>query len=351
GARSEAAAEFGELAVWPPVDAVPVDVSGLYAELAGDGMAYGPLFQGLKSAWRRGTELFTEVALPEEGHQDAARFGLHPALLDAGLHAIGHGDPAAAETGAQLPFSWAGVSLYAVGASALRMRLVATGAGDQRALALWVADGSGRPVAAVESLTLRPASAEQVNAAGAAHVESLFRVEWVAAGAGAPVEAADLRWAVLGRDEFGLGTTDAQVTEYADVDAFVVALEAGEPVPDAVFVAPSVGVSAEGVVEAVHGAVGAALELVQGWLADERFAGMRLVWLTSGAVAVGAGAGVRDLAGGAVRGLLRSAQSENPGQLVMLDLDLDGDGVGAVAAALASGEPELAIRAGVVSVP
>ncbi|MEU8503090.1 type I polyketide synthase, partial [Streptomyces lavendulae] len=96
---------------------------------------------------------------------------------------------------------------------------------------------------------------------------------------------------------------------------------------------------------------------MQGWLADERFAGTRLVWLTSGAVAVGAGAGVRDLAGGAVRGLLRSAQSENPGQLVMLDLDLDldvdldGDGVGAVAAALASGEPELAIRAGVVSVP
>ncbi|MFF6947017.1 polyketide synthase dehydratase domain-containing protein, partial [Streptomyces lavendulae] len=346
--------------MWPPVDAVPVDVSGLYAELAEGGVSYGPLFQGLKAAWRRGDDLFTEVLLPEDGRRDASRFGLHPALLDAGLHAIGHGDPSGqADSGALLPFSWAGVSLYAVGASALRMRLVATGAGDQRALALWVADGSGRPVAAVESLTLRPASAEQVNAAGAAHVELLFRVEWTAA---APQEApvGELRWAVLGRDEMGLGSTGVvQVTEYADVDAFAVALEAGEPVPDAVFVAPSVGVSAEGVVEAVHGAVGAALELVQGWLADERFAGMRLVWLTSGAVAVGAGAGVRDLAGGAVRGLLRSAQSENPGQLVMLDLDvdvdvdvdLDGDGVGAVAAALASGEPELAIRAGVVSVP
>ncbi|WP_435862258.1 type I polyketide synthase, partial [Streptomyces lavendulae] len=253
GARSEAAAEFGELAVWPPVDAVPVDVSGLYAELAEGGVSYGPLFQGLKAAWRRGDDLFTEVLLPEDGRRDAARFGLHPALLDAGLHAIGHGDPSGqADSGALLPFSWAGVSLYAVGASALRMRLVATGAGDQRALALWVADGSGRPVAAVESLTLRPASAEQVNAAGAAHVESLFRVEWTAA---APQEApvGELRWAVLGRDEMGLGSTGVvQVTEYADVDAFAVALEAGEPVPDAVFVAPSVGVSAEGVVGAVH---------------------------------------------------------------------------------------------------
>ncbi|MFB0633601.1 hypothetical protein, partial [Streptomyces sp. AB3(2024)] len=79
-------------------------------------------------------------------------------------------------------------------------------------------------------------------------MESLFRVEWTAV---APQEApvGELRWAVLGRDEMGLGSTGlVQVTEYADVDALVVALEAGEPVPDAVFVAPSVGVSAEGVV-------------------------------------------------------------------------------------------------------
>ncbi|MER5935653.1 type I polyketide synthase, partial [Streptomyces sp. NPDC002054] len=354
GARPEAGQEFGELAAWPPAGAVPVDIDGLYAEMAGDGMAYGPLFQGLKAAWRRGGELFTEVVLPEYGRRDAERFGLHPALLDAGLHAIGHGDTAAGQdaTGAMLPFSWAGVSLYAVGASALRMRLTPLSSDDPHTLALLVADESGRPVAAVEALTLRPASADQVNAAGGGgHVESLFRVEWVPAAAPVAAGASDLRWAVLGRDEIGLRGTGAPVTEYADAGALSAALAAGGSAPDAVFVMSPATAQADDTVGSVHAAVYGALAVVQEWLADERFAGTRLVWVTSGAVAVEAGAGVRDLAGGAVRGLLRSAQSENPGQLVMLDLDGADASLAAVAAALAVGEPELAIRAGVVSAP
>ncbi|MER5931004.1 type I polyketide synthase, partial [Streptomyces sp. NPDC002054] len=353
GARPEAAQEFGELAAWPPPGAVPVDVDGLYAELAEGGVAYGPLFQGLKAAWRRGGELFTEVVLPEYGRRDAERFGLHPALLDAGLHAIGHGDTVdQATSGALLPFSWAGVSLYAVGASALRMRLTPLSSDDPHTLALLVADESGRPVAAVEALTLRPASADQVNAAGGGgHVESLFRVEWVPAAAPVAAGASDLRWAVLGRDEIGLHTTGAQVIEYPDAAALGAALAVGEPVPDAVFVPPSAAADSGDLADSVHAAVYGALASVQEWLADERFAGTRLVWVTSGAVAVEPGVGVGDLPGGAVRGLLRSAQSENPGQLVMLDLDGEGASLAAVPAALAAGEPELAIRAGVVSAP
>ncbi|MFE9844083.1 type I polyketide synthase, partial [Streptomyces goshikiensis] len=279
GAQPEASQEFGELAEWPPAGAAPVDIDGLYAELAGDGMAYGPLFQGLKAAWRRDGELFTEVVLPEDGRGDAARFGLHPALLDAGLHAIGHGDPAEqAATGALLPFSWAGVSLYAAGASSLRMRLTPNSAGDPHTLALLVTDETGRPVAAVESLTLRPASADQVSAAGAGHLESLFRVEW----APAPVATAPagLRWGVLGRDEIGLAdSTGAQVTEYADAAALGAALAAGEPAFDAVFVVSSAPVPGADVVGSVHAAVNDALAVVQEWLADERFATTRLVWL------------------------------------------------------------------------
>ncbi|MEU2396306.1 type I polyketide synthase, partial [Streptomyces sp. NPDC007369] len=356
GARPESEQEFGELVVWPPAGALPVDIDGLYQELAGDGMAYGPLFQGLQAAWRRGNELFTEVALPEDGRRDAARFGLHPALLDAGLHAIGHGDPAEqADAGALLPFFWAGVSLYAVGASALRMRLTPASAssGDPHTLALLVADETGRPVAAIESLTLRPASADQVQGAGAGagHLDSLFRVEWVDVPAAAAPAASGLRWAVLGRDEIGLAGTGAQVTEYADPAELGAALAAGEPAPDAVFVLPTAAEQPEDMAGRVHGAVNEALAVVQEWLAEERFTASPLVWLTSGAVAVETGAGVRDLAGSAVRGLLRSAQSENPGQLVMVDLDPDPASLAAVPAALAAGEPELAIRGGVITVP
>ncbi|MFD4151033.1 SDR family NAD(P)-dependent oxidoreductase, partial [Streptomyces goshikiensis] len=351
GARPEASQEFGELAAWPPAGAVSVDIGSLYTELAGDGMAYGPLFQGLKAAWRRGTELFTEVVLPEDGRGDAARFGLHPALLDAGLHAIGHGDPAEqGASGALLPFSWAGVSLYAVGASSLRMRLTPNSVGDPHTLALLVADETGRPVAAVESLMLRPASSDQVSAAGAGHLESLFRVEWMPAPVATAAAPAGLRWGVLGRDEIGLGSsTGAQVTEYADLTALGAALAAGEPAPDAVFVLPTAFESAGDVVGSVHTAVNDALAAVQEWLADDRFAATRLVWLTSGAVAVGSGEGVRDLAGSAVRGLLRSAQSENPGQLLMLDVDEAS--LASVPGALAAGEFELAVRSGVVCVP
>ena len=58
------------------------------------------------------------------------------------------------------------------------------------------------------------------------------------------------------------------------------------------------------------------------------------------------GEGVADLAGAAVWGLVRSAQSENPGRLVLADLPAAGgaDVAGVLVPALESGEPELAVR-------
>ena len=53
--------------------------------------------------------------------------------------------------------------------------------------------------------------------------------------------------------------------------------------------------------------------------------------LTRGAVAVGAGDGVRIWRGAAVWGLVRSAQSENPGRFVLVDVDERGVLVGCVA--------------------
>ncbi|WP_345598312.1 polyketide synthase dehydratase domain-containing protein, partial [Streptomyces marokkonensis] len=46
------------LVEWPPRDAVSVDVSDLYGVYAGAGFVYGPSFQGLRAAWRRGDEVF-----------------------------------------------------------------------------------------------------------------------------------------------------------------------------------------------------------------------------------------------------------------------------------------------------
>ncbi|MGB3438706.1 MAG: type I polyketide synthase, partial [Actinophytocola sp.] len=69
------------LADWPPAEAEPVDVTGLYADLDAAGYGYGPTFQGLRAVWRTADTVYAEVVLPEDAHADAARFGLHPALL------------------------------------------------------------------------------------------------------------------------------------------------------------------------------------------------------------------------------------------------------------------------------
>ncbi|MDQ1538005.1 MAG: polyene macrolide polyketide synthase, partial [Actinomycetota bacterium] len=109
---------------WPPAGAEPVSVEGCYDRFLDVGFSYGPVFQGLRAAWRRGDEVFAEVSLPEG--TDVGGFVLHPALLDAALHALllGTGEDGAAGA---LPFCWQGVSLHASGATSLRVRLTDVG--------------------------------------------------------------------------------------------------------------------------------------------------------------------------------------------------------------------------------
>ncbi|WP_141698442.1 type I polyketide synthase, partial [Streptomyces lushanensis] len=118
GERAPGHAGF-DASVWPPAGAEPVATDGLYERLAEDGFAYGPLFRGLRSVWRREGEVYAEVALPEgatrAGTDDTDAFGLHPALLDAALHASSFIELGTESRGA-LPFSWEGVSLHATGA-------------------------------------------------------------------------------------------------------------------------------------------------------------------------------------------------------------------------------------------
>ncbi|EFL26030.1 modular polyketide synthase [Streptomyces himastatinicus ATCC 53653] len=385
-----------ELSAWPPADAAEVEVGDRYADLRDVGFAYGPSFQGLRRAWRRDGEVFAEVALDEGAAEDAAAFALHPALLDSALHALGLAGLGGTETEGRLPFAWTGMSLYASGASTLRVRMAAVGGDGVR---LEIADTNGAPVAAVESLVLRPVSAEQLQSARTAYHESLYRVEWTPS---APADVTDVRWAALGTDPFGLGAT-----AYEDLAALGEAVDAGTALPEYVVVAsparpafedtpegrpglytdgaalhtpngaapegpgaanqarPALedrGLGAEPQVsgrgglgetptQAAHDATTQALHLLQTWLADNRFANSRLVLLTSGTVATEPGEPVPDLAGAAVRGLLRSAQSENPDRLILIDLDADEDSRAALPAALASGEAEVAVRQGVVKTP
>ncbi|WP_460371020.1 polyketide synthase dehydratase domain-containing protein, partial [Actinocorallia lasiicapitis] len=71
-------AAFG-LVRWPPPDAEPVEIDGLYDQQAAQGYAYGPAFQNVRAVWRRGGEVFAELGLDEQAGPLAAKFGLHPA--------------------------------------------------------------------------------------------------------------------------------------------------------------------------------------------------------------------------------------------------------------------------------
>ncbi len=298
-----------DAAVWPPKGAEPLEVAGCYDALADAGLTYGPAFQGLRAAWKTGEDIYAEVALPEGTDGDA--YGLHPALFDAALHAAALGG---GEAGA-VPFSWTGVTLHATGASHLRVRI----RGASGTLSVAIADTSGAPVASVDSLVIRPVSAEQLRTADR---DALFTVEW------APVPLTDERV------EPGTGPEGEPLRTYADLEALT-----GADVPKTVLVAPPADTATT--VESVHAATAWALEMVQSWLADDRFATSRLVFVTRGAV-TGA-----ELAGAAVRGLVRSAQSENPGRFGLVDLEGDADTT-VLPQALATDEPDLLIRGGQV---
>ncbi|MFC8448664.1 type I polyketide synthase, partial [Kitasatospora sp. NPDC057223] len=302
-----------DLSQWPPVGAEVVEVEGAYGVLAELGYRYGPVFRGLRAAWRRGEELFAEVELPEQARADAERFGVHPALLDAAMHVAliggtGTGEPV-------LPFVWNGVRLHAAGASELRVRLASSAQRD--GVALFVADHSGDPVLTVESLVSRAVSAEQLGASAGAG-DALYSVDWRAAPESG--EASVVGW-----------------TAWEE-------LSAEGPVPDAV-VWECAAPEGDGP-SAVRGVALAVLGVVQGWLAGERFASSRLVVVTRGAVATAEGA-VVDVRQAPVWGLVRAAQAENPGRFVLVDTD----GSASLGVVLASGEPELAVRGGVVLVP
>ncbi|WP_282704264.1 type I polyketide synthase, partial [Streptomyces sp. CC219B] len=210
--------DFTQLSgAWPPRGAVAVPVDSLYADLAERGYHYGPVFQGLRSVWRSAdpSVLFAEVALPEQAEEDAARFGLHPALLDAALHAQRFHEGFAAE-GVWLPFTWNRVSLLATGAATIRVLLRSTGEDTVRVAA---ADPAGAPVALVEAMRLRKVDPSRLSG-GTPDLDGLFALEWFPVAskeAAVPVVSV----AVLGEGPF----TVPGATTHADTAALLAALD------------------------------------------------------------------------------------------------------------------------------
>ncbi|MFI9383460.1 SDR family NAD(P)-dependent oxidoreductase [Kutzneria sp. NPDC052558] len=280
---------------WPPIGAQSLDVEGFYERLAARGYDYGPTFRGLRAAWRRGDDLFAEVALPDTA--DAAGFAIHPALLDASVHSA---LLLADSESLALPFAWSGVRVHATGATTVRVRIGRVDNGIQVA----VFDPAGTAVATVESLVSRPMD-EQLS-----KTESLFEVDWTPVSTGSPVSAPVIT------DVAGLGSVrpGGPYVEFR-VDPG----PTGEPEP-----------------ERARAVVGEALLVLQDFLADSGWADTRLLVTTRDAV-------IEPVAA-AVWGLVRVAQTEHPGRILLVDQDRPGPVV-------VPDEPQLIVRNGQVLAP
>ncbi|MFC5215754.1 type I polyketide synthase [Streptomyces coerulescens] len=323
---------------WPPAGATEVDVTDIYRRYARAGLDYGPAFQGLRGVWRLDDDAYAEVVLPEPAGATQG-LGLHPALLDAVLHAGVHAGEENPER--MLPFGWQDVTLHASGATVLRARITRTG---PDALTIAATDVEGDPVVTVGTLTLR-AGTDQPAAPADDPRDALLHLTWEPAPADLPAPAG-ARWAVVGDDAHGLGQAMAlageSVVAYAETFAAAIGEDGDNgPVPHGFLVSVTGGEDPD----AVHDTIARTLTLLQDWLADERLDRSRLLLVTRGAVAPDA-SDATDPAAAAVWGLVRSAQSENPGRFVLVDLDRADTSAAALPALLVAEEEQWAVRDG-----
>lgn len=336
---------------WPPEGAESLEVEELYDHLASNGYDFGPSLQGLRAVWRRDQEVFAEASLSEEEVIDVTRFGVHPALFAAILQPI-----SADSEGLRVPHIWSDVALHGAGAASLRIHFSPI---DSEVFSLSVGDGNGAPVLS-GSLTVRETSAQGIARAGlATRHESLFSLNWVPVGPSTQPHPRKI--AVLGRERGSLtqalSSAGLDVETYEDLDSLALARavhagngngNSGSPMAeegDMVLLEAASDRSGDAA-EQAHAAAQRTLGFVQSWLNDQRFASSRLGVVTRGSVAARADDDLAGIADSVVWGLVRSAQSEAMGRLMLIDLDASEASLRNLPAVLAGEEPQVALREG-----
>ena len=235
---------------------------------------------------------------------DPGGFGLHPVLLAEAL-----GDRTAVR--------WRGLRLHATGATALRVRLTPVAGDVHRLLA---ADLSGRPVLTADEVELRPSVP-----ARPVPRDTLFELTWTPL----TVPASD---------------PGPPLAEIGDPDLRSAAAVAAAGITGPVLLRAVRGDGDERGV--LNRGPARLLAFLQEWLADPGLEEVPLIVATEGAVL-----DVTDPAASALWGLVRSAQSEAPGRIVLADLDRTPASAALLPRLAGLGEAQLAVRDGRVLRP
>nr|WP_281032251.1 type I polyketide synthase [Nocardia paucivorans] len=306
---------------WPPSGAVRSTEVSFYDRLARQGFEYGPAFRGVTATWTRGEQIFAEISLDESVSGSAAAFGVHPALLDSCLHpAVDRPTDPSATDRALLPFSFAGVRLWRTPVGPVRARVTPS---DNGSVGIDVVDDTGSIVLTIDAVTARPVDTAALHAATATRRSSPLHLRWVPAEPPAPTSIGAMATVgsvrVPGIDRHYSDPTELVAAE--DIPNLVVSSFADDPAAlDPARESERTDALSSGACAArVRASVHAVREILRSWLSSERLEDSRLVVATRGATRV-ADEPV-DVAAAAVAGMVRTAQSEHPGRIVLLDHD------------------------------
>lgn len=295
-----------------------VDISRAYGALADAGITYGASFQCVHAIWRPHSdgqdrkELRAHIDAPQTQNQ---KYALHPALLDAAIHASLLAASDTATGNIRLPFIFRGVQIHARNSTGSVIASIRE-LGEDRFSVTLRDESTGALVAELSEVVTRPWLGP---AATPPTSGDLYRLKWVES---AKIETKRVPTELSGE-------TDELYRERNSC---------GD------------GATCErGVIEDnVHKTVAQVLGVVQKWSNNKAYAGGRLVIVTEKATVESD----PNLVAAAVWGFTRSAQAElGGGRIALVDLDGSQESEEALLPALVFKEEVFAIRKGTVMIP
>jgi acyl transferase domain-containing protein/surfactin synthase thioesterase subunit/aryl carrier-like protein len=192
-----------------------------YARVGKLGLQYGPRFQGIRELYLGRHEALTKVRLPD-GLVNGP-YAMHPAFLDACLHAYPLVLEGAEQNGADrgeayLPVRLAAYRCYRDGADAawVHIRLRQVERDDTQVVDIRIYDATERPVADLDGLTVRRLPLDKVVPTRPAVDDMFYRVVWRQSirGEAKPERRAPASW-LLFADAGGVGAALAGRLEAA----------------------------------------------------------------------------------------------------------------------------------------